>query len=58
MTTTDTPKLREGFTCEACKTQHKFPAYVYAHWRELLTFTCPCGAKYEICAGAVDRLTE
>lgn len=51
-------KLREGFICEKCGAEHKFPAYVYSHWRELLTHTCDCGAQHEICAGAVNLIDE
>jgi len=53
-----TKPLREGFTCE-CGKEHKFPTYVYAHWRELLIHTCDvCGAKHEICAGAVNLISS
>lgn len=43
-----TPK---GYTCE-CGTEHEFPAYVYAHWREELVHSCDsCGNKHEIFMG-------
>ena len=39
----------KGFTCETCNKWHKFPAYVYAHTRVLLTHSCDnCGAKHGI----------
>jgi hypothetical protein len=45
------PEIPKGFTCRFCKTYHKFPPYVYAHWRDKLIFECPCGAKYVIVCG-------
>lgn len=46
-------KAPEGYTCK-CTEYHKFPVYVYAHWRELLIHTCSnCGRKNEIVAGTV-----
>ena len=49
------PVQREpkGFDCTACKKRHDFPAYVFAHWREVITHTCDCGAKHEIICGRV-----
>ena len=44
-------ELAKGFTCE-CGKEHKYPAYVFAHWRVELVFTCPeCQRKYDIYAG-------
>ncbi len=41
-------KSPPGFTC-ICRTEHKFPPYVYAHSSEELRFTClKCGAEYTI----------
>lgn len=54
---TDLPELPQGFTC-ACDTFHKYPGYVYAHWREVLPHTCDdCGAEHEIILGNA-RLTK
>lgn len=44
----DTPK---GFACATCGKFHEFSGWVYAHWRERLTHTCECGARYSICRG-------
>ena len=42
----------KGLTCK-CKTRHEYPAYVFAHWYEELTFTCPeCNRKYSIIEGS------
>lgn len=47
-----------SYACN-CGAEHKFPAYVYAHWTEELTHTCDkCGAKYSICRGHAERLTN
>jgi hypothetical protein len=43
-------ELASGFTCE-CGVYHKYPAYVYAHWREELVHSCDCGRKHNICVG-------
>ena len=45
------PELPSGFTCE-CGEFHKSLAYVYAHWRDLLNFTCQhCQRLYVIVMG-------
>lgn len=44
-------RLASGYTCARCKEQHKYPAYVYAHWDVSLTHECSCGAKHEIVRG-------
>jgi RNase P subunit RPR2 len=50
-TVTTKKELPEGYTCK-CGEFHKYPAYVYAHWRDLLTHTCEkCGAKHDILMG-------
>lgn len=47
----DRRKLPEGFTCK-CGFVVKYPAYVYAHWRDVLIYTCEgCGKKYSIVCG-------
>lgn len=47
-TTADEPK---GVTCK-CGEFTPFSMWVYAHWQERLTFTCPgCGAGYSPYAG-------
>ena len=51
-------ELPKGFDCVACGRFNRFPAYVYAHWREVLTTSCECGARYEIVLGRVDRIDE
>jgi hypothetical protein len=48
--------LPKGFNCHLCGKWHDFPSYVFAHWDEVLTFTCPvvnCGAKCSILRGNV-----
>jgi Zn finger protein HypA/HybF involved in hydrogenase expression len=53
------PPRPEGTTCEQCGTFSPFPAYVFAHWTILLTFTCPtCGQKYEVFEGESVPLQE
>lgn len=48
MTEKEQPK---GYTCE-CGAEHKFPAYVFAHWYEELFHTCDkCGAKHSVLRG-------
>jgi len=45
--------LPKGFVCP-CGEKHKFTAWVYDHWQEPLTFTCPkCGKKAAIRSGVV-----
>ncbi len=40
--------MKEGFKCK-CGEQHNFTPYVYAHWTEMLVFTCPkCDRKSHI----------
>lgn len=43
-----TPK---GYECEVCKKWNGYQAYVYAHWDEVLTHTCECGAKTDVLRG-------
>jgi hypothetical protein len=44
-------KLPSGFEC-TCGAKHLFPAYVYAHWRDLMDFVCSdCGRKWKIVTG-------
>lgn len=48
------PKKRPiptGFTCDACKRQHKFPTYVYAHWDTPLEVKCECGRVFDLFRG-------
>ena len=45
-------KLAKGYTCRKCKTEHKYPSYVYAHWDEVLDHTCECGAVHSIYQGS------
>ena len=45
---TDLPK---GYTC-ACGEYHKYPGYIYAHFREMIDHTCPkCRRVYTILLG-------
>lgn len=43
--------MPSSYTCAACKKQHDYPAYVFAHWNESITHTCDCGAKSRILRG-------
>lgn len=44
-----------GYDCQCCKKRHEFPAYVFAHWNEILTNVCDaCGATHEILRGKAD----
>lgn len=53
------PEPKSGLTCETCGEYEKFPAYVYAHWHEPLTYTCKvCGSRYEIEAGVITQLEK
>lgn len=48
------PEFPKGFTCASCGKFTRYDAWVYAHWQELLTATCPaCGKKYTLRAGRV-----
>lgn len=48
-------KLVKGFTCE-CGTWHAFPSYVFAHWDDRLTHTCPeCKAVHDVRRGVVKK---
>jgi len=52
-----TDKLPKGFMCK-CGVWHSFPMYVYAHFREPLTYTCErCNRRYEILLGVAEELT-
>lgn len=43
--------LPNGLICE-CGRQEMFPPYVYAHWDDEMTFTCPdCGQEYRVRKG-------
>jgi hypothetical protein len=48
--------LPKGFTCD-CGAVHGFPPYVYAHWDEILQFTCPnCERTYEVLHGNTEEM--
>ena len=49
-----TDGLKDGFIC-TCGRAHKFPMYVYAHYRKRLAFTCPCGVSWDIQAGVASN---
>jgi transcription elongation factor Elf1 len=44
-------ELPKGFTCKKCGKEEVFPPYVYAHWNEPLTHSCPCGRVHKILRG-------
>lgn len=47
----DKKELAKGFTCE-CGNVVEYPAYVYAHWDEILDYNCPkCRRQYVIIRG-------
>lgn len=51
-------QLERGFTCK-CGVWEKFPAYVFAHYREDLTFTCPqCQRQWSIRDGVATFLRD
>jgi hypothetical protein len=42
-----------------CGEWHKFGAYVFAHWADSLTHTCPsCGAKHDVHKGKVELISK
>jgi hypothetical protein len=43
--------LPKGFKCKSCGTFHEFSMWVYAHWRDILTHNCECGATHSIRIG-------
>ena len=48
-------KVIKGFTCE-CKKYHEFHIWVFAHWDEILIFTCPeCEQRYNIHKGIATK---
>lgn len=49
-------EMARGYTCSSCGREHPYPAYVFAHWREILTHVCECGAKVEIILGVAHRV--
>ena len=47
--------MTKGFVC-TCGEKHRFPPYVYAHWRIRLVFTCPkCKRKWNILDGVASN---
>ena len=51
-------KPPKGFTCE-CGENVEFAGYVYSHWRERLTHTCPkCGNKHAILMGTAKLIEK
>ena len=49
----DGMKSPAGHKCD-CGKEHKWPAYVYAHYHERLTHTCDvCGRKVIVLSGHV-----
>jgi hypothetical protein len=48
--------LSAGYRC-VCGAEHRYPAYVYAHWDTFLTHTCDaCGAKTQVFEGGVCKV--
>jgi hypothetical protein len=47
-------KLPKGHVCGKCRKRHRWPRYVYAHWRDIIVHTCTCGEKATLVAGSVD----
>jgi transcription elongation factor Elf1 len=53
------PQLPTGFKCTQCGEEHIFPSYVFAHWDEHLTHTCPnCGARHSVYQGEADAIND
>lgn len=48
----DIHKFPIGHRCK-CGKEHKWPAYIYAHFTEEIIHTCDCGIKATICDGRV-----
>lgn len=45
------------FLCQSCENKSKLPAYVSAHWREGIVYTCTtCGTRTEFCEGVVESV--
>ncbi|VVB52807.1 Uncharacterised protein [uncultured archaeon] len=42
--------LPKSYKC-ACGKVHVHPAYLYAHWDEIITHTCDCGRKNDLLRG-------
>jgi hypothetical protein len=51
------PATPKGFTCE-CGTINEFPGYVFAHWHDLINFTCNCGRKFAVIRGDAHELRQ
>jgi hypothetical protein len=51
-------ELPKGYACEACGTEHRFPAYVYAHWEVRITHSCDCGAKHSVLCGVATLVEQ
>lgn len=50
--------LPKGFTCE-CGENHDFPAYVHAHWYEVLIHTCKkCQRQHRILRGRATLMSK
>ena len=50
--------LAKGYSCETCGVENKYSGWVYAHWRDLITHSCDCGAKYSIFAGIARQVKK
>lgn len=49
-------ELPTSYKC-VCGEEHKFPAYVFAHWDEELAHTCgKCGARHRIVQGKATQI--
>lgn len=48
----------KGFTCK-CGEYHEYSGYVFAHWYEARTHTCPkCGAQHRILEGVATPIRK
>ena len=49
-------KVPAGHIC-TCGETHRWSPYIYAHYRQLIVFTCPmCGKEIEIKNGEISEL--
>jgi hypothetical protein len=47
-----------GHICK-CGSSHRWPLYVFGHWNDIITFTCPeCKTKVDIQSGIISDSTE
>lgn len=51
-------KVEDGWDCTWCGKHEAFGVWVAAHWRELLSHTCECGAEHDLKAGVIRRMKD